>query len=155
MTENNTKKNVHFSSETDQWATPMDLFNNLNAIFGFETDVCAGSDNAKCDNFYTKEMDGLKQDWKGVCWMNPPYGRQIGAWVEKAYQSSLINKATVVCLLPARVDTRWWHDYCVKGEMFFIKGRLKFGDATSSAPFPSAIVVFRPSIKDVLQGFSA
>lgn len=87
--------------------------------------------------------------------MNPPYGRQIGLWVEKAYQSSIENGATVVCLLPARVDTRWWHDYCTKGEMFFLKGRLKFGDATNSAPFPSAIVVFRPKIADLFDGFEA
>ena len=148
-------KSVHFSSETDQWATPDDLFQKLDSIFGFTTDVCAGHDNAKCRTYYTESDDGLKQDWRGVCWMNPPYGRQIGAWVKKAYESSVENRATVVCLLPARVDTRWWHDYCTKGEMFFLKGRLKFGDAVNSAPFPSAIVVFRPNIKDLLICFSA
>ena len=148
-------KSVHFSSETDQWATPDDLFQKLDSIFGFTTDVCAGHDNAKCRTYYTESDDGLKQDWRGSCWMNPPYGRQIGAWVKKAYESSVENRATVVCLLPARVDTRWWHDYCTKGEMFFLKGRLKFGDAVNSAPFPSAIVVFRPNIKDLLIGFSA
>lgn len=87
--------------------------------------------------------------------MNPPYGRQISDWLKKAYLSSVENGATVVCLIPARTDTRYWHDYCVKGEMFFLKGRLKFGDATSGAPFPSAIVVFRPAISDILEGFSA
>ena len=145
--------NVHFMSESDQWATPQDLFNKLDSIFNFETDVCADASNAKCDKFYSVADDGLKQDWKGVCWCNPPYGREIPKWIEKAYTSSVENNATVVCLVPARVDTRWWHDYCVKGEMFFIKGRLKFGEATSSAPFPSAIVVFRPSIKDLIEGF--
>ena len=147
--------NVHFMSESDQWATPQDLFNKLDSIFNFETDVCADASNAKCDKFYSVEDDGLKQDWEGVCWCNPPYGREIPKWIEKAYTSSVESNATVVCLVPARVDTRWWHDYCVKGEMFFIKGRLKFGEATSSAPFPSAIVVFRPSIKDLIEGFEA
>lgn len=144
---------VHFSSATDQWATPIDLFEKLDAIFNFQTDVCADKDNAKCAIFYDESINGLSQDWRGVCWMNPPYGRQIGDWVAKAYLSSIENGATVVCLVPARVDTKWWHDYCVKGEMFFLKGRLKFGDAKNSAPFPSAIVVFRPQIKDVLDGF--
>lgn len=144
---------VHFSSATDQWATPIDLFEKLDAIFNFQTDVCADKDNAKCAIFYDESINGLSQDWRGVCWMNPPYGRQIGDWVAKAYLSSIENGAIVVCLVPARVDTKWWHDYCVKGEMFFLKGRLKFGDAKNSAPFPSAIVVFRPQIKDVLDGF--
>lgn len=148
-------KNVHFSSKTDQWATPIDLFEKLNAVFHFETDVCADAKNAKCAKFYTEDMDGLSQVWGGCCWMNPPYGRQIGDWLKKAYLSSKENGATVVCLIPARTDTRYWHDYCIKGEMFFLKGRLKFGDATSGAPFPSAIVVFRPTIADVLDGFSA
>ena len=146
--------NVHFSSKTDQWSTPQDLFDKLDSIFNFETDVCADEFNAKCDRFYSEADDGLKQNWKGVCWCNPPYGKEIPKWIEKAYKSSLDNNATVVCLVPARVDTRWWHDYCTKGDMFFLKGRLKFGGATTSAPFPSAIVVFRPSIKDKLKGFA-
>lgn len=145
--------NVHFSSATDQWATPSDTFDKLNKIFNFETDVCADSTNAKCKNFYTEDVDGLKQDWKGVCWMNPPYGRQIGDWLEKAYISCKENNATVVCLIPARTDTKYWHEFCIKGEIFYIKGRLKFGCATNSAPFPSAIVVFRPKISDVLDGY--
>lgn len=147
-------ENVHFMSETDQWSTPQDLFDKLNGLFNFETDVCADENNTKCDKFYSVEDDGLRQDWQGVCWCNPPYGREIPKWIEKAYTSSVENNATVVCLVLARVDTRWWHDYCVKGEMFFIKGRLKFGDAKSSAPFPSAIVIFRPKLSDVLEGFS-
>ena len=145
--------NVHFSSATDQWATPSDTFDKLNKIFNFETDVCADSTNTKCKNFYTEDVDGLKQDWKGVCWMNPPYGRQIGDWLEKAYISCKENNATVVCLIPARTDTKYWHEFCIKGEIFYIKGRLKFGCATNSAPFPSAIVVFRPKISDVLDGY--
>lgn len=140
-----------FSSKTDLWATPQDFFDRLNAAFRFETDVCALPSNAKCTRYFTPEQDGLSQEWRGVLWMNPPYGREIGAWVEKAYKSAKENGATVVCLLPARVDTRWWHDYCAKGEVFFVRGRLKFGDAANSAPFPCAVVVFRPSARDALE----
>ncbi|KAB0665642.1 adenine methyltransferase [Oryzomonas japonica] len=138
-----------FSSETDMWATPQDFFDRLNIIFRFNLDVCALPDNAKCEHYFTPDMDGLAQPWGGVCWMNPPYGRGIGKWVEKAYRSAKDNGATVVCLLPARVDTRWWHDFCAKGEIHFVKGRLKFGAAKDNAPFPNAVVVFRPTLSDV------
>ncbi|WP_434750234.1 DNA N-6-adenine-methyltransferase [Paenibacillus amylolyticus] len=135
---------VMFSSKTDLHATPQDFFNELNSEFTFETDVCALPENHKCSIFFTPEMDGLAQDWRGVCWMNPPYGRTIGEWVRKAYESSL-NGATVVGLLPARTDTKWFHEYCYgKAELRFVKGRLKFGDATNSAPFPSVVVIWRP-----------
>jgi phage N-6-adenine-methyltransferase len=145
MNARNTSSNVsvHFSSATDMWATPMSFFKEWDAKFKFETDVCANENNAKCEKFYSPEQNGLLQDWTGSCWMNPPYGRGIGEWIKKAHDSA-VRGATVVCLLPARTDTRWWHDYCVKGEITFIRGRLKFGDATNPAPFPSAVVVFRP-----------
>ena len=137
--------NLMFSSETDLWSTPQDTFDKLNSEFGFVLDVCATKENAKCNQFYTLENDGLAQKWSGVCWMNPPYGRQIGKWIQKAYESSP-HGATVVCLLPSRTDTKWFHDYCMKGEIRFIKGRLKFGGSKNSAPFPSMIVIFRPRI---------
>jgi phage N-6-adenine-methyltransferase len=140
---------VHFSSQTDLWSTPQYLFDELDTEFHFTTDVCANASNAKCKHFYSVEEDGLKQTWSGICWMNPPYGKTIGEWVKKAYESSL-SGATVVCLLPARTDTRWWHDYCMKGEIRFIKGRLKFGTATNSAPFPSAIVIFKSAKKPII-----
>jgi len=133
--------NVHFSSKTDLWATPQKFFDHYNAIFNFTLDVCATKENAKCLNFYSEYIDGLTQPWVGVCWMNPPYGREIGAWMKKAYDSSL-QGATVVCLVPSRTDTKWWHDYAMKGKIEFIKGRLKFGDAKNSAPFPSAVIIF-------------
>ena len=136
-------KGVHFSSATDQWATPQDFFDNCDKKYGpFTLDVCADEVNAKCPRFFSKEEDGLKQQWKGICWMNPPYGREIGRWMKKAYLSSL-EGATVVCLVPARTDTKWWHDYAMKGEIVFIKGRLKFGGSKNSAPFPSALVIFK------------
>jgi phage N-6-adenine-methyltransferase len=134
---------VHFSSATDLWATPQGFFDSLNTRFKFTLDVCASPENAKCARYFTKEDDGLAQTWEGVCWMNPPYGRTIGQWMRKAYESSLAG-ATVVCLVPARTDTCWWHDYAMKGEIQFIQGRLKFGDAKNSAPFPSAVVLFQP-----------
>jgi phage N-6-adenine-methyltransferase len=132
---------IHFSSQTDLWATPPDLFEAVNAVFGFELDVCATPDSAKCERFYSPQEDGLKQEWSGICWMNPPYGREIGRWMKKAYEAGEAG-ATVVCLVPARTDTRWWHDYASRGVVLFLKGRLRFGGAISSAPFPSALVVF-------------
>lgn len=139
---------VHFSSATDQWATPPDFFVQLDSEFGFELDVCADATNAKCAAYFTKEQDALAQFWGGVCWMNPPYGREIGKWVKKAYEEST-HGATVVCLLPARTDTKWFHEYCVRGEVRFLRGRLKFGHSKNSAPFPSMIVIFRPEASRV------
>lgn len=137
---------VHFSSATDLWATPQDFFDKLNDEFGFETDVCAVAENAKCKRFFTKEDDGLAQVWTSVCWMNPPYGREIGHWMAKAWRSAQAG-ATVVCLVPARTDTAWWHDYAAKGEVRFIRGRLKFGGHQNAAPFPSVIIIFNPPWK--------
>lgn len=133
-----------FSSKTDEWATPQDFFDRVNAEYGpFDLDVCATAENAKCARYFTKEDDGLKQRWKGVCWMNPPYGREIGLWVKKARRAGLFVKATVVCLLPARTDTAWFHDYVYgKAKIVFIRGRLKFGGAKNSAPFPSMLAVY-------------
>ncbi len=138
---------VHFSSETDMWATPQALFDELHREFEFTLDVCATTGNAKCPAFYDEATDGLEQDWMGTCWMNPPYGDAIAKWVTKAYTAAQ-GGATVVCLLPARIDTGWWWDCCRYGEVRFLRGRLKFGDATNSAPFPSAVVIFGPSIQE-------
>ena len=134
---------VMFSSKTDLWETPQDLFDKYDAIYHFETDVCALPENAKCEKYYTPEDDGLLQPWNGVCWCNPPYGRTIGKWIQKAYET-FAGGGTVVMLLPARTDTKWFHEYIYnKAEIRFIKGRLKFGNSKNAAPFPSMIVVFR------------
>lgn len=133
---------VHYSSATPEWETPQDLFDELNAEFGFEVDVCATAENAKCKLYFDQAMDGLAQEWDGVCWMNPPYGDEIKHWMHKAIESSL--HATVVCLVPARTDTNWWWETARFGEVRFLKGRLRFGGAENSAPFPSAVVIFRP-----------
>jgi phage N-6-adenine-methyltransferase len=134
----------HFSSKTGVWATPVDFFRLLDSEFSFTLDVCALPDNAKCARFFTPAEDGLAQEWQGAVWMNPPYGREIGRWVAKARASAQAG-ATVVCLLPARTDTAWWHEHVTRAaEIRFIRGRLKFGGSPYSAPFPSAVVVFRP-----------
>lgn len=138
-----------FSSKTDLWATPQDFFDKLNEEFKFDLDVCALPENAKCERYFTPEVDGLSQTWAGNVWCNPPYGREIGSWVKRGYLAAKNRIAdVVVMLLPARTDTRWFHDYINgKAEIRFIRGRLKFGDSKNSAPFPSMVVVFR---KDVL-----
>lgn len=134
------------SSNTDQWATPQNLFDEINKEFDFTLDACASKWNYKHQNYFDKGINALEQNWIGTVWMNPPYGREIGKWMQKAYQEAK-NGATVVCLVPARTDTKWWHEYAVKGEIRFIKGRIKFtnpfNNATNSAPFPSAIVIFQ------------
>jgi len=137
------------SSRTDQWATPRAFFNEWDAIYRFELDVCADSTNAKCASYFDRQDDGLAQGWAPFrCWMNPPYGRQIGRWVAKAAMESKLG-ATVVCLLPARTDTAWWHDYVIPhGRVVFIRGRLRFGEAKAGAPFPSAVVIFRSDARE-------
>lgn len=135
---------VHNSSATDEWATPQDLFDSLDAEFTFELDVCALDSSAKCPTYFTPQTDGLSKDWKKFrCWMNPPYGDAIGDWMRKASEEAA-KGAVVVCLVPARVDTAWWWDYCLFGEIRFLRGRLKFGESKTSAPFPSAVVVLGP-----------
>lgn len=137
-------QSVHFSSKRHDWTTPQWLFDRLDRYFHFTLDPCSSDENAKCKKHYTREEDGLTKPWGGaIVFMNPPYGREIGAWMSKAHSESHIG-ATVVCLVPARTDTRWWQDYAAHGEVHFIPGRVKFGNGKNSAPFPSAVVVFRP-----------
>jgi len=135
-------ESVHFSSATDEWATPQEFFDRCNAVLGFTVDVCCTHENAKCAKHYTRAEDGRAQSWQGErVWMNPPYGRTIGLWMKKAYEEAQ-KGALVVCLVPARTDTQWWHEYAAKGTVHFLRGRLKFGGSENSAPFPSALVVF-------------
>ena len=138
-----TFSDVHFSSKTELWETPQSFFDALNAEFKFTLDACATPENTKCTQFYSPEQDGLKQEWSGSVWCNPPYGRQIHLWIRKAYESSLTG-ATVVMLIPARTDTKIWHELIFPhAEVRFVPGRLKFGAAKYNAPFPCAIVVFK------------
>ena len=137
---------VLFSSKTDKWATPQWFFDELNKEFNFTLDACADESNHKCDKYFTKEQDGLLQDWEGeTVFCNPPYGnKETGIWTKKCYEESLKPNTTVVLLIPARTDRKSFHDYIYgKAEIRFIKGRLKFGDGKNSAPFPSMVVVFK------------
>lgn len=136
---------VYHRSLSEEWETPQPLFDALRAEFVFTVDVAATSENAKCARYFTRETNGLLQSWAHeICWMNPPYGRALALWIEKAY-SSTQEGATVVCLIPARTDTQWWHTY-IEGyaEVRNVQGRLKFSGAKYNAPFPSVVVIFRP-----------
>jgi len=137
-----------YSSNTPEWTTPNILFSELNDEFHFTLDPCCTHENAKCEKHYTIDDDGLSQSWSGeTVFMNPPYGRAIRHWMKKAHDEAFDNGATVVCLVPARTDTVWWHEYALGGEVRFIRGRIRFGDGTGRAPFPSAVVVFRKRAK--------
>ena len=133
-----------FSSANIEWATPQEVFDKLNEEFHFTLDPCALPSNAKCAKFYTPSDDGLIQNWEGESvFCNPPYGRQLGSWVRKCREESRKLKTKVVMLIPARTDTKWFHEHIYnKAEIRFIKGRLKFGGSKNSAPFPSMIVIF-------------
>ena len=137
--------NAHFSSRKTDWATPWELFSVLNISYGsFTLDVCATGENTKCARYFSPEENGFAQTWDGVCWMNPPYGRAIGSWLVKAVVEIQKGHADrVVCLLPARTDTAWWHNIVMPyGIVHFLRGRVRFDGAKHSAPFPSVIVVF-------------
>ena len=125
-----------FSSQSCDWATPKALLEELSKEFGpFDFDPCPYQ--------YEGVWSGLATEWKGKVFVNPPYGREIGKWVAKAYESSQAG-SLVVCLLPCRTDTAWWHDYVMMAhEIRFIRGRLHFNDGEGAAPFPSCIVVFK------------
>lgn len=134
---------VLFSSKSDAWETPQDLFETINEEFNFTVDVASSNENYKVKKHYTEKENGLLQNWDNErVWCNPPYGRKIGDWVKKAS----VSKGLVVMLIPARTDTKWFHDYIYQKknvEIRFIKGRLKFGNNKNSAPFPSMIVIFK------------
>jgi len=140
------------SSNTYEWETPLDLFDKLNAEFHFDLDPCATHENKKCLTFFTIDDDGLEQEWFGSVFMNPPYGNLIAKWIEKAFlESQKVSIRSVVCLLPARTDTRWFHDYCMlANEIRFIKGRLRFS-GMDPAPFPSMIVIFKRCRNKILE----
>ena len=133
---------VMFSSASNEWATPQDFFDKLNEEFGFTLDPCANAENRKCDKYFTKEQNGLVQDWGTErVYCNPPYGRGIGEWVAKCSR----HNGLAVILIPARTDTKWFHEYVYQKpnvEIRFVRGRLKFGNSSNSAPFPSMVIVF-------------
>ncbi len=144
-------KDIIKTSLKDDWETPQELFEDLDYYYNFTLDPCATDSNAKCEKYYTVEDNGLLQDWKNeIVFMNPPYGRDIKLWVKKAHEEHMFNNATVVCLIPARTDTTYWHDYIFSNgyDVKFLRGRLKFerdGEPGDPAPFPSAIIIMSGS----------
>jgi len=140
------RRSVHFSSKTCEWTTPPELFAKLDAEFAFDLDPCATAENATCERYFTVEDDGLAQTWTGRVFMNPPYGRHGGgikAWMRKAYESAQTTAELVVCLIPARTGSAWFQDYAMRGEVRFLRGRLRFSGSETGAPFDSAVAVFR------------
>ena len=142
---NKKTQQILFSSKSAEWETPQNLYDYLNRDYRFTLDPCSTKENTKCEKFFTEEEDGLSKSWQGEkVFMNPPYGRDIKEWIKKAYEEGQKPNTIVVCLIPSRTDTKYWHDYCMKAwKIHFIKGRLKFEnkfnvDTSSSAPFPSA-----------------
>lgn len=149
MTDKTTK--TMFSSATEEWGTPPDLFDKLDQTYHFTLDAAASPENFKCEKYYSKTNNGLTRSWKGeVVFCNPPYGREIGKWVQKCWEECFYNGTKIVLLVPARTDTNWFHDFIytrthnnIRYE--FIKGRLKFiqrGEIKNSAPFPSMLVYY-------------
>lgn len=134
------------SSDRMDWATPQAFFDRLDAEFGFDLDVCATDRTAKCQHYYTPEDDGLAMPWAPLrCYCNPPYGREIARWIERCSDEAR-RGALVVALIPARTDTRYWHDVIMQtaSEVRLVKGRLRFDDGSNPAPFPSAVIVWWP-----------
>lgn len=136
-----------FSSNDQTWATPQWFYNDLDKEFGFTLDPCASDMTAKCTKYYTELEDGLSKDWGGeVVFCNPPYGKQLSKWVKKCHEEGSKPHTTVVLLIPSRTDTKYFHEHIWNGaasEVRFLRGRLKFGEATNSAPFPSLIAVYK------------
>ena len=132
------------SSNSNEWTTPQNFYDELNKEFHFTLDPCSTTENHKCKKYFTKKENGLLQSWKNeIVFCNPPYGRELPNWVKKAYEENKINKTKIVMLIPARTDTKYFHKYIYKkAEIRFIKGRLKFGDGKGSAPFPSMLVIY-------------
>lgn len=134
-----------FTSTRHDWETPDALFQQLDREFDFTLDAAAGHDNAKVFDYFTEDDDALRQPWHGRVFLNPPFGADVGRWVDRAANETWNGAAEVsVLLIPARVDTRWWHDAVMHAdEIRFIRGRVRFVGASYNAPFPCAVVVFR------------
>jgi phage N-6-adenine-methyltransferase len=137
------------SSKKMDYSTPILFFDALNSVFGFETDLAASPENALCPKYYTESEDALTKEWRGVCWLNPPYGRALPRFVAKASSEAMQKNTTIVMLIPARPDRLWWEKYIWRGDLIaasvdlcFVRGRLKFGEEVNQAPFPSAVVIF-------------
>lgn len=134
-----------FSSKSNEWATPIAFFKELDEEFHFNLDPCSTDENAKCERHFTKEDDGLSQNWGGArVFCNPPYGKDIKVWVKKCWEESRKENTLIVLLIPARTDTTYFHEYIYHKakEIRFIRGRLHFNESKEGAPFPSMVVIF-------------
>ena len=147
------KHAVHFSSAKMTWATPLSFFRQMEETYGtFDLDVCATAENTKCDSYISPALNALTRPWRGQCWMNPPYGRELPQWIAKAWEEvACCSAISVVCLIPARTDTAYWHDIIFPHatHIHFVRGRIKFEGAKAGAPFPSAVVVFGTAKKPI------
>lgn len=135
-----------FTSDHASWETPQKLFDRVSKIYGpFDFDAAASQENAKCERYFDRELNGLAQPWRGRVWLNPPYGDAVKFWVRKCALSRL-NCEVIVALLPARTDTRWFHQYVLghASRLVLFEGRIKFVGAASSAPFPSILAIYYP-----------
>lgn len=146
-----------FTSNKEDWETPGIFFNNLNEKYHFNWDLAASDDNAKCNNYLTRDDNSLEQNWGGLdgnLFLNPPYGRELKLWVKKAAETHLKNGQYLVLLIPARTDTSYWHDFIFgKAQINFLRGRLKFelnGESKDAAPFPSALVIYGEADNEIL-----
>lgn len=136
-----------FKSNKQDWETPIELFEIINRRYNIDFDLAANKSNTKCSEFFSKEDDALTKSWRGRCWLNPPYGGKmdnaLSEWIKKSFNESLHEDCMVVMLVPARTNTNWWHDYCMKAnEILFIRGRPKFVGAKYGLPQPLAVVIF-------------
>lgn len=132
----------NFKSESEVYSTPIRLFEAVDAEFGFTLDVCANADNAKCASFFDEEIDGLKQDWTGVCWMNPPFNKELKKWVLKARAESKKHGSVVCCLVPFRGNTLWFRDVCMDAEIRFIIGEVNFNELERGLWLPMCLMIF-------------
>lgn len=140
-------KNNEFNSKEVVYSTPMSLFQPLKEEFDLQIDVCANEDNYKCNTYFTEEQDGLKQDWIGNCWMNPPFSRALNKWVKKAHQDAKKFSGTKVCLVPVRSNTKWWEEVVQDAEVRFIIGEVNFNDEPRGLWLPMCILIFGDKAK--------
>lgn len=132
----------NFKSENIIYSTPTKLFKVINDEFHFTLDVCALPENAKCENYFTPEIDGLKRDWPGVCWMNPPFNKELKKWVIKARDESKKHNSIVCCLVPFRGNTVWFKEVCMDAEIRFIIGEVNFNDLERGLWLPMCFMIF-------------
>lgn len=132
----------NFKSDKIEYSTPQKLYDFINKEFNFEIDVCASESNKKCNKYFNVKMDGLKQNWTGKCWMNPPFNKELKKWVIKAKQESEKHKSIICCLIPVRSNTNWWKECCESSEIRFIIGEVNFNELERGLWLPMCLMIF-------------